>query len=105
LSLIFKGEHLDKILSGLKTQTRRASRPKVKAGQSVRLRRGYSKYLPESIIIQKVFTQKLGDIMEEEIYKEGFNKRNEFIEAWTLLYGSWNSEKTIWVIDFVLGED
>jgi hypothetical protein len=103
--LIFKGEHLDKILSGTKTQTRRASRPKVKVGQSVRLRRGYSKYLSESIIIQNVYTQRLGEITKEEIQKEGFNSHNEFINAWSLLYGSWTPDKIIWVIDFELGED
>jgi hypothetical protein len=104
LSLIFKGEHLDKVLAGVKTQTRRSSYPKVKIGQTVRLRRGYSKPLQEAIVIKGVYTQILGEITENDVVKEGFKTRDEFIEAWSRLYGSWAPGKSVWVIDFVLAE-
>lgn len=103
MALLFRKKHLEKILDGEKTQTRRISKPRVKPGSTYKLRRGYNP-IPEFIEIEEVFQQKLGEITPEDVLKEGFNSFQEFIQEWESIYDEWKPEKKIWVIEFRLTE-
>ncbi|MBD3205880.1 ASCH domain-containing protein [Candidatus Bathyarchaeota archaeon] len=103
MALLFRKKHLEKILEGEKTQTRRIRKPRVKTGSMYRLRRGYYP-IPELIEIEEIFQQKLGEITPEEVLKEGFNSFEEFVKEWESIYDEWEPEKKIWVIEFRLTE-
>jgi len=101
LALLFRKIHLEKVLKGEKTQTRRVSKPKVKPGSTYRLRKGYNP-ISELIEIEEVFQQKLGEITPEDVLKEGFNSFEEFIQEWESIYEEFEPDKKIWVIKFRL---
>lgn len=88
------------IMSGDKTQTRRLNKPSVKVGKEYRLRRGYYSYLADRIRIIQMFTQNLGEITVEEVLKEGFSSLEDFKTAWEGIYGDWDPEKRVWVVEF-----
>lgn len=101
MALLFRKKHLEKILEGEKTQTRRNSKPRVKPGRTYKLRRGYNP-IPEFIEIEEIFQQKLCEITPEDVLKEGFSSLEEFIEEWKSIYDEWEPGKKIWVIEFRL---
>lgn len=100
LTLLFKKQFLSKIRENKKTQTRRLKQPRIKIGKTYHLRSSYQKVLPEKILITDIFQQFLGEINLEDIHKEGFESHNEFIKAWREIYGSYNPEELIWVVEF-----
>jgi hypothetical protein len=100
LTLLFKTQFLPKIREGKKTQTRRLKQPRLKIGRSYHITKKYNTTKPEKVKILNIFQQKLGEISEEEINKEGFNTKQEFIKAWKAIYGNYDPEATIWVIEF-----
>lgn len=44
--------------------------------------------------------ERLGDIDEYGTKKEGYNSVKEFIKEWTSIYGSWDPDLPVYVIDF-----
>ena len=54
------------------------------------------------ILILRRFGQRLGDVTEEDARKEGFSSKEEFREAWTAIYGSWNPEQIVTAYEFKL---
>ena len=103
MTLLFKRQLLIKVLSGEKTQTRRTRRPNVKVGGEYRLKKGYS-WLQTRITVTGLDRQRLGDITPEDIRREGLSGLEEFKAAWTGIYGGWDPDQTIWVVDFMLTE-
>jgi hypothetical protein len=103
VTLLFKRPLLIKVLSGEKTQTRRRRRPNVKVGREYRLRKGYS-WLQTRITVTDLQRQRLGDITPDDVGREGFDSLDEFREAWNGIYGGWNPDQLVWVVDFVLTE-
>ena len=100
LTLLFKEQFISKIREKKKTQTRRLKQPKIKIGKNYHLRSSYRKVLPEKILITDIFQQYLGEINQEDITKEGFETPQEFINIWREIYGSYNPEELIWVVEF-----
>ncbi len=105
LTLSFKKRYIGQIIRGEKTVTRRASRPMVKAGGVYRLRVGFS-YLPELIRVRRVYTQRLGDMTAEDALREGAASLEEFRRDWMDIYGFWDGDRRVWVVEFeYLGSD
>ena len=100
MTLLFKTQFLPKIREGKKTQTRRLKQPRLKIGKSYHIRKNYQTTQPEKVKILNIFQQKLSEISEEEINKEGFKTKQEFIKAWKAIYRSYDPEATIWVVEF-----
>ncbi len=88
------------IIEGRKTQTRRARRPSVKVGQTIRLRRGYTSYINHSIMVTGIYTQRLDEMKAVDFIKEGFLSLDEFRAAWIDIYGAWDPGQKIWVVEF-----
>ena len=103
MTLLFKRPLLIKVLSGEKTQTRRKRRPNVKVGGDYRLRKGYS-WLQTRITVTGLRRQRLGDVTPDDARREGFDTLAEFMDAWTGIYGGWDPDQEVWVVDFVLTE-
>ena len=100
MTLLFKKQFISKIREGEKTQTRRLKKPNIKIGKTYSLRSSYRSVLPERILITDVFQQYLGEISHDDVQNEGFDSLNMFINIWREIYGSYNPEELIWVIEF-----
>ena len=102
--MLFKRKHVEMILAGRKTQTRRL--PGKSANYSVGrvyaiTNRWFSK--PQGhILITRKFKQKLGEINCEDVKKEGYNNLEEFRSAWEEIHGlgSWDPNLTVTVYEF-----
>ncbi|MCW4011935.1 MAG: ASCH domain-containing protein [Candidatus Bathyarchaeota archaeon] len=100
MTLLFKRQFINKIRSGAKTQTRRLKQPRLKIGKKYNLRENYRTTLPDKIFIVDIYQQYLGDITLDEVKREGFKTKTEFINIWTEIYGEYDPEMYIWVVEF-----
>jgi hypothetical protein len=100
LTLLFKKNYVEQIIRGEKTATRRPSRPMVKAGGAYRIRIGFFDSLPDMIKVNRLYEQGLGDMTDEDAAKEGAPSLEEFRREWTKLYGTWDDQSTVWVVEF-----
>jgi hypothetical protein len=103
LTLLFKRRFIPQILAGEKTQTRRPSKPGVREGGTYTLRAGYAP-TPHRITVTRVYTQRLGDVTQEDARMEGFGGVGEFMEAWAGIYGGWSPDQTVYVVEFRLDD-
>jgi hypothetical protein len=99
---IFKPKHLNLILQGTKTQTRRISRYRLKIGKAYAVRSKMLEPAQARIVIIRAWRQQLRDLTPEEVRKEGFNSFTEFRKAWTDIYGSWNPDQIVTAYEFRL---
>ena len=103
MELLFKKQHLKKVLRGEKTQTRRRiGRSTLKIGSKYSIRNGWFKKAEHHILITRRFQQQLGDISLEDVHKEGFKTLNEFKVVWTKINGDWNPNEVVTVYEFKL---
>lgn len=100
MTLIFKRPLIEKIRRLEKTATRRVSKPNVKEEGIYRLRVDYRGSLTDRISVKRLHTQSLGSMTQEDVRKEGFKSKEEFMDNWVELYGSWDREHIAWVVEF-----
>jgi len=99
---IFKRKHLNLILQGKKTQTRRISRYRLKIGKAYAIRSKMLEPAQARIVITRAWRQQLRDLTPEDVRKEGFNSFTEFRQAWIEIYGSWNPNQIVTAYEFRL---
>ena len=102
--MMFKRELLDLVIQGKKTQTRRRHKNLLKEKQKYVIKKNWYKNTEHYIRITKVYSQKLGDVSEEEAHKEGFSSIEEFRDAWIKINGSWDSDIVVTVYEFELAD-
>ena len=102
LTLLWKKEYIEKILSGEKTATRRRTRPMVRVGGSYLIRDGFFTHLDERITVDRLYEQRLGDMTEEDARREGAASHDAFVREWTRLYGHFDPGDSVWVVEFML---
>ena len=100
MGLIFKKEHIDLVLKGIKTQTRRRHQYPLKAEKIYDIKKDWYHKTGHKILITKVYRQRLGDITPEEAMKEGGYTVREFIEVWIRINGSWDPDEVVWIYEF-----
>ncbi|RLG49621.1 MAG: hypothetical protein DRO00_09770 [Thermoproteota archaeon] len=100
--MLFRKEHIDKILRGEKTQTRRRSRYQYKVGRTYRIQRSWYNYTDIKILITRRYKQRLGDITQKEVRKEGYSSLEEFKQAWITINGYWDPDEIVTVYEFKL---
>jgi len=95
-TVLFRDDLIDKILAGEKTVTRRSWRPK--EGKTYSL---VSNRKRGEIKVVKVYRQRLGNMTEEDAYKEGFPSLLVF-KAYcvNVLKWEWNPDLTVNVVEF-----
>jgi len=98
--MIFSEEHIQLILEGKKTQTRRRHVHILKVGRVYRIQRSWYEWTDIRIPITRAFQQRLGDITEEEALKEGGYTVEEFRRIWEEINGRWNDNEVVWVYEF-----
>ena len=99
---LFKRHLIHLILSGAKTQTRRIHQRQWKVGNTYKIKDTYYCKGLGTIKITRCFKQRLGDISEQDVQKEGFKTRIEFMQAWNTINGSWNPDVIVTAYEFTL---
>ena len=102
MTLLFKPEHVEPILEGAKTQTRRTwKKPRVKVGGTYKAKtKLFSKEYFALIRVTGLRKEKLGDITPEDARAEGGYTIEEFREVWRHINGEWDPEQEVWVVEF-----
>lgn len=111
--MLFKEQHMDMILSGKKTQTRRAwKRPMVKVGGIYKCKlQMLSKEYFAKIKVLKLWQEHIDDCSEEDAIKEGYGCKAHFMKVFEEINPKFLEEilqrksPKIWVIEFKLVED
>jgi len=100
LTLLFRKNQAEKIVNGAKTATRRPSRPMVRPGGTYRIRVDFFSYLPDRIKVNSLYRQRLGDMTPRDALDEGYASLEEFRRGWEVLYGRWEEDEAVWVVEF-----
>jgi hypothetical protein len=102
MSLIFKKEHIELILQGKKTQTRRTHRHSLRIGGVYDIKVNYYQREGHKICILRRYKQRLGDITPEEALKEGGYTIEEYRKVWRRINGAWDPDQVVTVYEFRL---
>jgi hypothetical protein len=89
---LFKRCLIPLILSGQKTQTRRAHKRGWIIGHTYKIKDQYLSKGLGTIKITRSFKQRLGNISEQDAQKESFKDRAEFIQTWISINEAWNPD-------------
>lgn len=107
--ILFRQEHVQPILDGRKTQTRRVwKRPRVRVGSIHQARtnmpwRGGEPFA--RIRITGLRQERLGEISFADARREGYETIFAFKQTWIAIHGVWYAEQLVWVVDFeVVGQ-
>ncbi len=100
MTILFKKSYITKIINGEKTVTRRPKRPMVKPGGEYNIRVSFYTHLPDRFRVMKRVQQRLGDMSHDDAIKEGFRDLDEFREEWTGIYGAYDPDQIVWVVEF-----
>jgi hypothetical protein len=100
---LFKRNLILMVLSGVKTQTRRIHQRGWVIGHTYKIKDTYYCKGLGTIKITRAFKQRLGDISEQDVQKEGFKDRAEFIQTWIKINkGAWNPDVIVTAYEFTL---
>ena len=102
--LTFCRRYIPLILAGEKTQTRRpiGQDPELDVGDVVALRVPWKKQTYGLLEITAVRMQRLEEISQEEVEREGFKTLADFKRAWGRMYGPVNGRELVRVYVFRL---
>ncbi len=105
--ILFKQAHVELIMRGLKTVTRRKGlrRWKVGAVHKCYTKPPFTKGGAEpfaQVKILKVYQQELGLMTGLDADHEGGYTLTEYLRLWERMYGSWDPEEVVWVVEFEL---
>jgi len=100
----FRPEHVQPVLEGRKTQTRRLGKKRWNVGAIHQCRTRLFDGEPFARVrITSVRRQRLGDISPGDVAREGYRTRADYRRAWEAIYGSpWEDDLEVWVVDFKL---
>ena len=93
-----------KVLQGTKIQTRRTSTRRYTAGKTYAIRTGMVEEARAHVKVLRTWRQQLRDLTPEDVKKEGFTSFTEFRQAWISIYGTWNPDQYVTVIEFRLAK-
>ena len=106
--MIFGDEMADKVLAGLKTETRRRGRGdepcRYVPGRDYAVQRGRGMHSEGRIRVVSVHRETLGQMLHWKAVREGFSGVGEFMRYWESLHGGYVHDEHVWVIRFVLAE-
>ena len=102
--LLFKPEHVELILSGQKTQTRRlwphGCRVKVGNVYQCRTRMMDKASTFARIRVKRIWREQLGEIQELNAHEEGYPSRAAYIEAFRRINGHAALDTVVWAVEF-----
>jgi hypothetical protein len=98
--ILFKPEHVEPILRGQKTQTRRTGHKRWKVRSVHQAKTNYKDAPFADLLITRVRSEQLGAISENDARKEGYPSVEAYQEAFGRIYGWWKPKTEVWVLDF-----
>ena len=100
--MLFRKKHIELILAGRKTQTRRlpGKSANYHVGRVYSIRDVWFRKAQGHILITRKFRQRLGEISPEDFRKEGYSSLEEFHEAWKEINGYWNPNEIVTCYEF-----
>jgi hypothetical protein len=104
--LLFQPEHVQPILDGTKTETRRdwGERSRVLVGSIQQCKLGKDMYKKDSffakIRILDVHQERLGIISLDSCQREGYDSVEAFKAVWTKINKTWNPDLSVYVVRF-----
>jgi hypothetical protein len=105
--ILFKPEHVEPILAGRKTQTRRLwKKRRAKAGAIHQARTQLYGEPFAHLLIEAVRTERLGDMMQVDAVREGYDSTEDYLLAWERINGAkiFDMDTVVWVMDFRLSD-
>jgi hypothetical protein len=72
----------------------------VKPGGVYRLKIKLFESLPDRIMVDRLYRQRLGDMTAVDAEREGYPDLQGFREEWEAIYGDWDPERVVWVVEF-----
>ncbi|MEW6016517.1 MAG: ASCH domain-containing protein [Pseudomonadota bacterium] len=103
--ILFKPEHVQPILEGRKTQTRRTGKRRWNVGAVHQARTAIFGEPFARLRIKDVHQESLGEIDEADARAEGYPSVAAYREAFTRIYGKWDDLMKVWVVDFEAVEE
>ena len=101
--ILFKPEFVSDILSGRKTQTRRRRLHfPLKEGEVIDAKTSSQSPVFARLRIEAIVEERLGNLTDESVAREGARDLAHFKEEWKKIYKSWNPEEECVAIDFVI---
>jgi hypothetical protein len=100
--MLFKPEHIEMIKKGTKTATRRIWKvPRVKLGGVYKCKtKMLSKDYFAKIRVQRLYSQKLSEMLDLDAKKEGYSDMASFKDIWIRINGGWLEDQEVIVIEF-----
>ncbi|MTI82320.1 MAG: ASCH domain-containing protein [Firmicutes bacterium] len=100
--ILFKPEHIPMVKNGIKTQTRRKGKPRWKIGSIHQAKENFKKGSKPfaHIEILAVRREPLGSITEADAKAEGYSSVEEYKKVFQRIYGDWNPDEVVNVVDF-----
>jgi hypothetical protein len=103
--ILFRPEHVELILSGKKTETRRIwAKQRVTIGSIQQAKLGKDMLKKDAYFaklkILDINKERLADISIESVHREGFDSLDVFQEKWIEINGEWNPHQEVYVIRF-----
>lgn len=102
--ILFKPEHIDNIISGRKTETRRGGKRRWNVGV---VRQCQTRMMDSSSVfcrveILSVDRERLGDITDAGVRAEGYETMQNYYAAWERINGRIDLDEKVWVVKFRL---
>jgi len=100
--LLFIRDHVEPILSGRKTQTRRRGGKRWNVGTVHQARTTMFGDPFAYLLIAGVYRQALGDMPADDALREGYDNLLAYREVWVRINKSWDPKEAVWVVNFSL---
>ena len=100
--ILFKPEHVQPIIEGRKTQTRRLGKRRWNVGKERQCRTSMFGDPFAIVRILNVRSEELGCISAADVYAEGYDSLDAYMDVWKRINGEWDQSLVVWVIDFEL---
>ena len=98
--ILFKQYHVPLILEGHKTQTRRRGKKRWIVGHVHQAKVSYMAKPFANLRVVAVRSEPLGRISDADARAEGYLGRSDYLVAFEQIYGTYNPDEVVWVLDF-----
>jgi hypothetical protein len=100
--ILFRPEHVEPILRQTKTQTRRQGKKRWNVGAVHQCQTKLFGSPFAAVRIMGVRRQRLKHISDADLRAEGYGCLADYKAVFRDIYGEWNGNQMVWVIDFEL---